>query len=120
MVILAILYGFLVWLVFSKVKLVRWGWLSGTVAVMIGAAILGSFLAFLNTYAPSGPMLVSGRVVGVPPTVSGRGQIAASGMLARVGSIGGVGACAAAMTDAGAIGTIAGLFSGGSVHLAYL
>jgi len=72
MVIIAVLYGFLVWLVFSKMKLVRWGWLSGTIAVLIGAAILGTFLALLNTYAPSGPIVVSGRVVEVTPNVSGQ------------------------------------------------
>jgi hypothetical protein len=69
MVILAILYGFLIWLVFGIVKLARWGWLSGTVAMLIGAATLGSFLALLNTYAPSGPIVASGRVVEVTPTV---------------------------------------------------
>ena len=37
MLIILTLYVVLVWLIFSKLKLVRWGWGSGTVAVLIGA-----------------------------------------------------------------------------------
>jgi hypothetical protein len=33
MLITATLYVVLVWLLFSKLKLVRWGWFSGSVAV---------------------------------------------------------------------------------------
>jgi multidrug resistance efflux pump len=72
MVILAVLYAFLVWLVFFKLKLLRWSWPSGTVAVMIGAAILGTFLALLNHRTPSGPIVLSGRVIEVTPNVSGQ------------------------------------------------
>jgi hypothetical protein len=42
MLIILTLYVVLVWLVFSKLKLVRWGWGPGTVAVLIGAFILNS------------------------------------------------------------------------------
>src|SRR5215813_300948 len=57
MLIIATLYVVLLWLLFSKLKLVRWGWFSGTLAVV--------------------------------PHGVGQGQVAVSGMLARVGSIGG-------------------------------
>ena len=33
MLIILTLYVVLAWLVFSKLKLVRWGWISGTIAV---------------------------------------------------------------------------------------
>jgi len=72
MVVLAVLYPVLVWLVFFRWKIVRWGWLSGTVAVPIGAAILGTFLASFNQYAPTGPIVVSGRVVEITPNVNGQ------------------------------------------------
>jgi len=41
--------------IFSRFKLVRWGWLSGTVA---------TFLALFNYLTPSGRVTVTGRVVG--------------------------------------------------------
>jgi hypothetical protein len=47
MLIILALYIVLVWLVFSKLKLVNWGWGSGTVAVLVGAFILAVFLAML-------------------------------------------------------------------------
>jgi multidrug resistance efflux pump len=72
MVILVVLYAILVWLVFFRLQIIRWGWLSGTVAVLIGAAILATFLALLNHYTPSGPIVVSGRVAGITPNVSGQ------------------------------------------------
>jgi len=72
MVILAVLYAVLVWLVFFRLRIIRWGWLSGTFAVLIGAGILATFLALLNHYAPSGPIVVSGRVVEITPNVSGQ------------------------------------------------
>ncbi|WP_439366501.1 hypothetical protein ACNJYD_12160 [Bradyrhizobium sp. DASA03005] len=43
MLIILTLYQVPVWLVFSKLKLVRWGWASGTVAGLIGAFILVVF-----------------------------------------------------------------------------
>jgi hypothetical protein len=47
MVIILCLYVVALWLVFSKFKLVRWGWLSGTVSVLVGVFILAIFLALL-------------------------------------------------------------------------
>ena len=48
MVIILITYVALAWLVFSKFKLVKWGWLSGTVTVFIGVFILAAFVAMFN------------------------------------------------------------------------
>ena len=72
MVIIALLYAILLWLVFSRLKLIRFGWLSGTAATVVGIAILGTFLGLLNYFAPSGRIVVAGRVVEVTPNVSGQ------------------------------------------------
>ena len=72
MVIILCLYVLALWLVFSKFKLVRWGWFSGTVAVVIGAFILAVFLALFNYLTPSGKVTVAGRVVEVIPNVTGQ------------------------------------------------
>ena len=42
MLIILALYVVLLWLIFSKFKLVRWGWISGAVATLGGAFILAS------------------------------------------------------------------------------
>jgi hypothetical protein len=39
---------------------VRWGWLSGTVAVVIGALILATFLALFDYLSPSGRVTFAG------------------------------------------------------------
>ena len=70
-VIILCLYAFAMWAVFSKFKLVRWGWLSGTISVLIGAFILATFMALFNYLTPSGRVTVTGRVVEVAPNVSG-------------------------------------------------
>src|ERR1700737_1154140 len=72
MVIILCLYLVALWLVFSKLKLVRWGWASGTVAVLVGAFILAVFLALFNYLTPSGWVTVAGRVVEVTPNVTGQ------------------------------------------------
>jgi multidrug resistance efflux pump len=72
MLIILGLYLTLVWLVFSKLKLVRWGWFSGTVSVLIGGFILAVFLAMFNYLTPSGSFVVTARVVEVTPNVSGQ------------------------------------------------
>ncbi len=72
MLIILCLYVVALWVVFSKFKLVRWGWLSGTVAVVIGAFILAIFLALFNYLTPSGRVTVAGRVVEVTPNVTGQ------------------------------------------------
>jgi multidrug resistance efflux pump len=72
MVIISCLYVVALWLVFSKFRIVRWGWLSGTVAVLVGVFILATFLAFFNYLTPSGRVTVTGRVVEVTPNVTGQ------------------------------------------------
>src|SRR5947207_4773505 len=72
MLIILCLYIVSLWLVFSKFKLVRWGWVSGTVAVLIGGFILAIFLALFNYLTPSGRVTVTGRVVEVTPNVTGQ------------------------------------------------
>lgn len=64
-VIVLCLYIFALGLVFSKFKLVRWGWLSGTISVLIGAFILATFLALFNYLTPAGRVTVTGKVVEV-------------------------------------------------------
>jgi multidrug resistance efflux pump len=70
--IILCLYIIALWVVFGKFKLVRWGWASGTVAVLVGAFILAVFLALFNYLTPSGKVTVAGRVVEVIPNVSGQ------------------------------------------------
>src|SRR6266481_1987993 len=72
MIIILCLYIVALWLVFSKFKLVRWGWLSGTVSVLVGVFILAIFLALFNYLTPSGRVTVAGRVVEVTPNVTGQ------------------------------------------------
>jgi multidrug resistance efflux pump len=72
MVIILSLYVIALWLLFSKLKLVRWGWLSGTVAILVGVFILATFLALFNYLTPSGRVTVAGRVVEVTPNVTGQ------------------------------------------------
>jgi multidrug resistance efflux pump len=72
MVIILCLYVVALWAVFSKFKLVRWGWLSGTIAVAVGIFILATFLALFNYLTPSGRVTVTGRVVEVTPNVTGQ------------------------------------------------
>jgi multidrug resistance efflux pump len=72
MVIIFCLYVVALWLVFSKLRLVRWGWLSGAVSLLIGGFILATFLALFNYLTPSGRVTVTGRVVEVTPNVTGQ------------------------------------------------
>jgi multidrug resistance efflux pump len=72
MVIILCLYVVAMWLVFSKFKLVRWGWLSGTISLVVGGFILATFLALFNYLTPSGRVTVAGRVVEVTPNVTGQ------------------------------------------------
>ena len=72
MVIILVTYVALAWLVFAKFKLVKWGWLSGTVTVLVGAFILAVFVGMFNYLTPSGSFVIVSRVVEVTPNVSGR------------------------------------------------
>jgi multidrug resistance efflux pump len=72
MLIILGLYVALVWLVFSKLKLIKWGWLSGGVTVVTGALILSVFMGLFNYLTPSGRFVIVSRVVEVTPNVSGQ------------------------------------------------
>ena len=71
MVIIALIYISLVWLVFFRLKLLPFNWLWRIVATLVGICILAVFLALLNTLTPSGRIAVVGRVVEVTPNVAG-------------------------------------------------
>ena len=72
MVIILVLYIVLVWLLFSKLKLVKWGWTSGVITVLVGAFIMAIFLGLFNSLTPGGRFVVMSRVVEVTPNVSGQ------------------------------------------------
>ena len=72
MLIILGLYAGLAWLVFWKLKLIRWDWISGTMTVLIGGVILAIFVAMFNYLTPSGTLTVVSRVVEVTPNVSGQ------------------------------------------------
>jgi multidrug resistance efflux pump len=72
MLIILCLYIVALWAIFSRFKLVRWGWASGSVSVLIGLLILATFLGLFNYLTPSGRLTVTGRVVQVTPNVSGQ------------------------------------------------
>lgn len=72
MVIIVCLYFATLWLLFSKFRLVKWGRLSGTISLLIGAFILATYLALFNYLTPSGRVTVTGRVVEVTPDVAGQ------------------------------------------------
>jgi multidrug resistance efflux pump len=71
LIILA-LYIVGLWLLFSKYKLIRLGWVSGAAAAFVGLLILATFLGLFNYLTPSGRLTVTGRVVEVTPNVSGQ------------------------------------------------
>jgi len=64
------LYVVAIWAIFAKFKVVRWGWLPGTIVVLIGTLILAT--ALFNCLTPSGRITVTGRVVEVTSNVSGQ------------------------------------------------
>jgi multidrug resistance efflux pump len=72
MLIILTLYLAIAWLVFAKLKLVRWGWISGTITVIGGAMILAVFVAMFNHLTPSGNFVVVSRVIEVTPNVAGQ------------------------------------------------
>lgn len=72
MIIILCLYIAALWAVFSKFKLVRWNWVSGTFSGLVGAFILATFLGLFNYLTPSGRVTVTGRVIEVTPNVTGQ------------------------------------------------
>lgn len=71
MLIIAIVYIGVVWLVFFRFRLLPWNWPSRIVTVLLGCALLAVFVGLLNTLTPSGRIAVVGRVVEVTPNVAG-------------------------------------------------
>jgi multidrug resistance efflux pump len=71
MLIIAILYIGVAWLVFFRFKLLPWNWPWRIVTALLGCVILAIFVALLNTLTPSGRIAVVGRVVEVTPNVAG-------------------------------------------------
>jgi multidrug resistance efflux pump len=71
MLIIAILYIGIAWLVFFRFKLLPWNWPWRIVTALLGCVILAIFVALLNTLTPSGRIAVVGRVVEVTPNVAG-------------------------------------------------
>ncbi len=72
MVVVASLYAILVWLLFFKLKWLRWGWGSGTITVILGMLLCAVFVGLLSYLAPTGRVTVISRVVEVTPNVSGQ------------------------------------------------
>lgn len=72
MLIIAAAYAALIWLIFSRLKLVRWSWPSGALVAVGGIAILGVFLALFNSLTPSGSFVVVSRVIEITPNVAGQ------------------------------------------------
>jgi multidrug resistance efflux pump len=72
MVIIALLYIFLAWLVFSRLKLLPWNWPWRIAIVLVGGLILAVFVGLLNYLTPSGRLVVVSRVVEVTPNVVGQ------------------------------------------------
>jgi multidrug resistance efflux pump len=71
MILVIVLYVGIVWLLFWRFKVIRFGFASGTLATLVGAFILALFVALFNYLTPSGTFVVSSRVVEVTPDVAG-------------------------------------------------
>ena len=71
MLIIAVLYIGVAWLVFFRFKLLPWNWPWRIFTLLLGCFILAIFVALLNTLTPSGRIAVIGRVVEVTPNVAG-------------------------------------------------
>jgi multidrug resistance efflux pump len=69
--VVAILYIGVAWLVFFRFKLLPWNWPWRIATTFMGCFILAVFVALLNTLTPSGRIVVVGRVVEVTPNVAG-------------------------------------------------
>jgi RND family efflux transporter MFP subunit len=72
MVTVAVLYAIFVWLIFFKLRWLRWGGGTGTVTVILGMLLCAVFVGFLSYLVPAGRVTVISRVVEVTPNVSGQ------------------------------------------------
>lgn len=71
MLIVVLVYVALIWLVFFKLKILPWNWPFRITVLLLGCAIVAVFIGLLNALAPSGRVVVAGRVVEVTPNVAG-------------------------------------------------
>ncbi|MEP1425900.1 MAG: biotin/lipoyl-binding protein [Tateyamaria sp.] len=70
LIVLGVYFG-LVWLVFSKLKLLPWNIASKSVVYLGGLVIALVVIGALNHTTPSGPVSVQGAVINIAPNVSG-------------------------------------------------
>ena len=72
MVIVALAYVLIVWLIFFRLRLLPFNWPWRIASVVVGVGILAIFVALLNSLTPTGRVAVIGRVVEVTPNVAGQ------------------------------------------------
>ena len=72
MSIVAILYLVLIWLIFFKLRLVRWRFFSAMLATLLGLMILATVMALFNYLTPSGRFVIVSTVTQIIPNVSGQ------------------------------------------------
>jgi len=72
MLIVLLFYLLLIWLIFFRFRWLHFNWLFGSLAVLVGAAIMAVFVSLLSYLTPSGQIEVIGRVTEVTPNVSGQ------------------------------------------------
>jgi multidrug resistance efflux pump len=72
MMIIAITYVLILWLIFFQLRLLPYSWPWRIVSIVVGAVILTTFVALLNSLTPSGRVAVVGRVVEMTPNVAGQ------------------------------------------------
>lgn len=71
MLIVATIYGLLIWLIFLKLKLLPWNLTWKVISGTIGALMLLVVVGLLNYLTPSGRVTVIGLVAEIAPEVSG-------------------------------------------------
>jgi multidrug resistance efflux pump len=72
MLIIIVIYAALIWLVFFKLKWLPFNWVFGSIAAVIGMAIVAAFVGLLSYLTPSGKIEVMSKVNEVTPNVSGQ------------------------------------------------
>ena len=73
MVIIATLYGLVVYLVFFKLKLLPWNKATSTLSLVVGVVILSVFLVGLQGLTPASQQaIITGALTEIAPQVSGR------------------------------------------------
>jgi multidrug resistance efflux pump len=72
MVIIAILYIGIIWLIFFKLKILPWNRLWKSIAGTVGVLLLLLVVGLLNFYTPTGSFSVVTNVTEIRPSISGR------------------------------------------------